>query len=275
MTSSYAASTAAQGMMEPPPTAPALRQGLGATVVPMRQLHAPRTDRAYGLVDFLNEMPWFRQLAPADQKWISQRMTERSLKAGEVLAPDGERAVHAYTVLDGMLKWSTFSRNGQEVTFSCQVRGSWFGHATLMGMFERRGSIAALKDSRVTCMPKDVLDWLLANSIEFTNFLLRDFNERLQWFLRAFAARTTLTVDEQIVRAIYGLFHPRLNPGAPSTIHVSQDEIAHLSGFSRQRCNRTLVRLRKAGFITTGYGYLTIIDREAIRAIAEDGFECT
>jgi hypothetical protein len=77
-------------------------------------------------------------------------------------------------------------------------------------MFERNGTITALRDSRVTCMPKDVFDWLLLNSIEFNNHLLKDLNERLQWFLRAFSSRATLSTDEQIARALYGKFHPKL-----------------------------------------------------------------
>ena len=170
------------------------------------------------------------------------------------------------------MKWSVTGPEGRVVTLACMVRDSWFGHGTLLGQFDRNGTITALRDSRVTCMPKDVFDWLLANSIEFNNHLLNDLNERLQWFLRAFSSRATLSVDEQIVRALSAIFHPKLNPGAPSNLNVSQEEIASLSGYSRQRCNRALVRLRKAGVITTNYRQIGVVDFDKLRAISERGF---
>jgi predicted transcriptional regulator len=53
---------------------------------------------------------------------------------------------------------------------------------------------------------------------------------------------------------------------------VSQEEIANLSGFSRQRCSKTLVTLREAGIISTSYGRIRVLDLEKLRSIAENGF---
>jgi hypothetical protein len=52
--------------------------------------------------------------------------------------------------------------------------------------------------------------------------------------------------------------------GAPH-LAVSQEEIANLSGLSRQLCNAALKRFAQARLIEIGYGGITVVDVEALR----------
>jgi CRP-like cAMP-binding protein len=84
-----------------------------------------------------------------------------------------------------------------------------------------------------------------------------------------YAAHRLLDADSQVARALAGLFHPWLYPGSELHLQTSQEEIANLSGVSRQRCNAALNRLKEAGFLRIEYGGITVIDLEGLRRFIE------
>lgn len=227
-------------------------------------------EKSWSLSEFLESSDWYVRLTPDQQLWVSQRMTARSVTAGEYLAAAGQIATHGYTVLHGLLAWSEGNAEGAEITTGALLSGSWFGHATLFAQRPRRGYIIALRDSTLACMPKDVFEWLLAESIPFNNFMLRHMFARVQWLMGNIAARTTMTVDQQVASAILGMTDPEMNPGVGSEINVSQEELGRIAGCSRQRCCAAVKHLRALKLIETGYCDLIVRDREQLRAFVFD-----
>lgn len=59
--------------------------------------------------------------------------------------------------------------------------------------------------------------------------------------------------------------HPLLYPGHERCIEISQDELGHLVGVSRQRMSQALHALEKAGLINVDYRMLTVVDLEGLR----------
>jgi CRP-like cAMP-binding protein len=119
----------------------------------------------------------------------------------------------------------------------------------------------------------ETLEWLHATQRSFDHFLLRQINERMHWFLGNFTAHHLLDTDSQVARALAGLFHPWPTPGctrgSDTHLQVSQEEIANLSGVSRQRCNAALKRLQAAGLLEIEYGGITVTDLEGLRRQVE------
>ena len=115
----------------------------------------------------------------------------------------------------------------------------------------------------------ETLEWLHATQRSFDHFLLRQINERMHWFLGNFTAHHLLDTDSQVARALAGLSHPWLHPGSDTHLQVSQEEIANLSGVSRQRCNAALKRLQAAGLLEIEYGGITATDLEGLRRQVE------
>jgi hypothetical protein len=118
-------------------------------------------------------------------------------------------------------------------------------------------------------MPKTTFSWLREQEPSFVEFLLWQINERMHWFLGNFSAMHLLDTDSNVARALAGIFHPWLHPGSDPHLGVSQDEIAHLSGLSRQRCNAALRRLAEEKLIEINYGGITVIDLEGLRQRAQ------
>ena len=224
-------------------------------LAPRTPLPAPST-----APDLLQASAWFPLLGPDAQQQVLDSVREVHLLAGAALCRRGDTPLHWYGTIDGLLKWSVTSDSGRSVTLGGLSAGSWFGEGTLLRGAPRTADIIALRPSRVALLPLEVFEWLHATERSFDHFLLRQINERMHWFLGNFTAYHLLDTDTQVARALVGLFHPFLHPGSDPHLHVSQEEIANLSGLSRQRCNAALKRLAQAQLIAIGYGGITVLD---------------
>lgn len=196
---------------------------------------------------------------------VREEMHEIHVPAGVALCRMNDAPLHWYGAIEGLLKWSVSTADGRSVTLGGLSVGSWFGEGTVLRGTARSADVIALRDSRVALMPAGVFEWLRAHDRGFEAFLLRQINERMHWFLGNFAAHHLLDTDSNVARALVGLFHNWLHPGSDPRLRVTQDEIAHLSGVSRQRCNAALRRLAAAGLIEIEYGGITIVDLPGLR----------
>jgi len=217
----------------------------------------------------LEESAWFPQLEAAAQERVRDGIREVDIAAGAALCHRGDAPRHWYGTIEGLLKWTVSSDDGHSVTLGGLSVGSWFGEGTLLRGVPRTADIIALRPSRVAQLPVDVFEWLHATQRSFDHFLLRQINERMHWFLGNFSAHHLLDTDSQVARALVGLFHPWLHPGSDPHLQVSQEEIANLSGVSRQRCNAALRRLAEAGNLSIEYGGITVIDLASLRRMVE------
>jgi CRP-like cAMP-binding protein len=114
-------------------------------------------------------------------------------------------------------------------------------------------------------MPRSTFMLLLDSSVSFNRFLLIQLNERLGQFVAIVEHDRLLGPDARLARELAALFNPLLYPGSGNTLPVSQEELAHLVGLSRQRVNQALRRLEEAGLVRLRYRGLTILDFEGLR----------
>ena len=219
--------------------------------------------------DLLAASAWFPLLDSGAQARVRDELREVDVPQGGALCRLGDTPQHWYGAIEGLLKWTVTSGDGRSVTLGGLSAGSWFGEGTLLRGSPRTADIIALRPSRVALMPVETFEWLHSTERSFDHFLLRQINERLHWFLGNFTAHHLLDTDSQVARALAGLFHPWLHPGSDPHLQVSQEEIANLSGVSRQRCNAALKRLQAAGLLEIEYCGITVTNLEGLRRRVE------
>ena len=84
-----------------------------------------------------------------------------------------------------------------------------------------------------------------------------------------FAAHRLLDADRLVARALLGLVHPLLNPRGERYLTISQEELANLATVSRQRCNESLVTMKRNGLVQLDYGAVMPLDLAALQQLAE------
>lgn len=213
----------------------------------------------------LRRTSWAQALSAEDFARAREGMSERLVPSGGYLCRKGEPVDHWHGVIEGLVKMSSDWLTGKTATFTGIAAGGWFGEGSVLKDEPRRYDMVALRDSRIACMRRETFHWLLDNNIAFNRFIINQINERLGLFIGLLESHRLLDADARVARTMAALFHPVLQPGIESRIAISQEEIGYLAGISRQRANRALRTLEDAGFLTTEYGGITVIDLEGLR----------
>ena len=213
----------------------------------------------------LRRTSWAQALSAEDFDRAREGTIERLVLAGGYICSKGEPVDHWHGVIDGLAKMSSDWVTGKTASFTGIAAGGWFGEGSMLKPEPRRYDVVALRDTRVACMRHETFHWLLDNSIAFNRFIITQINGRLGLFIGLLESERLLDVDARVARTMAALFHPVLHPGMESRIAISQEEIGYLAGISRQRVNRALKALEDAGFLSTEYGGITVLDLEGLR----------
>jgi DNA-binding XRE family transcriptional regulator len=92
-------------------------------------------------------------------------------------------------------------------------------------------------------------------------------NERLGQFIGAFEHDRLDEPEARVAHTIADMLHPELYPNRERRIEISNEELGHLVGASRQSVNRALHALEKSGLIKIAYRVITVLDIEGLRGL--------
>ena len=210
-------------------------------------------------------IPWLNLLQPAERERAVGALWVGDAKAGDYVCRVGRPVTYWFGVVEGLLKMSSDSAQGQTMTFTGVPPGGWFGEGTALKREPYRYNIQALRKSIVAGLPIDTFHWLLDHSIGFNRFVMNQLNERLGQFIAAREIDRLNNPDVRVARSLASLFNPVLYPGVGEVLRITQQELAYLVGLSRQRVNEALSALEAQGAIRVEYGGLRVLDLAALR----------
>lgn len=213
----------------------------------------------------LSEIPWLKELTPAERQRALDALVVNEVQVGEYICRIGRPVTYWFGLLDGLLKMSNDDSQGAVITFTGVAPGGWFGEGTVLKRESYRYNIQALRRSQVAGIPAATFHWLLDRSIGFNRFVMMQLNERLGQFIAAREIDRLTHPDARVARSLAALFHPVLYPGVGELLRITQQELGYLVGLSRQRVNEALRALQAAGVIEVTYGGVKVLDLERLR----------
>ena len=216
--------------------------------------------------DELDGIPWLAQLLPAERERAIEELRVGDAQAGDYVCRVGRPITYWFGVVEGLLKMSSDSADGQTMTFTGVPPGGWFGEGTALKREVYRYNIQALRKSVVAGLPIDTFHWLLDHSIGFNRFVMNQLNERLGQFIAAREIDRLNTPELRVARNLAALFNPVLYPGVGEVLRITQQELAYLVGLSRQRVNEALSTLQARGLIRIEYGGLRVLSLSGLRS---------
>lgn len=241
------------------------RSGQTPDRTPTPQDPTPEQQGARSLDEMLRRSIWAQDLDPVAFDNVRGQITERAVTPGENVCHQGRSAVHWIGVIEGLVKLTGVSPEGKTVTFTGVNAGGWFGEGSLLKDEPRRYDGCAVGHTRVALMPRSTFNWLLDNSISFNRFLLHQLNERLGLFISMVGYDRMLRPEARVARCLATLFNPYLYPNSSLSLQLSQEDVAQLSGMSRQRVNQALRELEDAGLLKVEYGRINIRNLEGLQ----------
>jgi CRP/FNR family transcriptional regulator, cyclic AMP receptor protein len=208
---------------------------------------------------FIIAQPWFSSLPTDFQERLGRGVYTLSGEKGGILLQSGEAVKAWYAVLSGLVKLQSMSIEGSLSVFLGVPSGEWFGEGSVLKSEARRYDVVALRDTELLCMPRVLFDELRMTSLEFNHFLVLQMNRRLGQAMAIIEAGRTRSPEQRVA-----LYLSRLFWHGARKIRLTQEELGHLVGLSRQTVNKSLQSLAQRGLVALEFGRITVLDENAL-----------
>jgi len=212
---------------------------------------------------FLGGQPWFAGLTAEHQARLLARSFTLDGRKGEVLLGAGAPVQGWYAVLSGLVKLQSTSAEGRVSAFLGVPDGEWFGEGSALKTEPRRYDVIALRDTTLLCLPRAEFDELLAGSLDFNHYLVAHLNRRLAQAMTIIEAGRLRAPEQRVA-----LYLSRVFWQGRRKLLLSQEELGHLAGLSRQTVNRVLQTLEGLGLVSLEFGRVALLDEQALAAYA-------
>jgi CRP/FNR family transcriptional regulator, cyclic AMP receptor protein len=216
------------------------------------------------IVPFLRRVPLFASLDAEQLLGISAHIVTRQVARGELVTLEGQPAEAIYVVASGSFKRFKTSRKGREQILQLLSRGDSFGTVPLLDGGDDFASTQALERGVLYAFPRSRFGALQRESSEFVRGLNRFLASRVRHVV-------DLVGDLSFRPVIQGAAKLVLEQSMDSSRpHLTQSDMAGVTGTTREVLARALRELERRGAIVVHRGHISVCDRSLLRQIAGD-----
>ncbi|MFO0676530.1 MAG: Crp/Fnr family transcriptional regulator [Polyangiaceae bacterium] len=220
-------------------------------------------------MEFLSAGRWFGGLCAEFREALSAAAVSRTLVPGERLFSRGDAPSGIYAVVEGGVRITATAESGKELLFAVVEPPMWFGEISVFDRKPRTHDAIAAEKTTLVHVSQEDLEAILAR----TPTWWRELATLATWKLRlTFLAVEdgALPLAERLARRLvlaaesYGEWKDRSN----REVDLKQEQLAAMTGTSRQTVNQALKELESKGLVRLAYGKIAIVDLDGLRRLA-------
>jgi CRP/FNR family cyclic AMP-dependent transcriptional regulator len=182
-----------------------------------------------------------------------------------VLFTAGDPSDTVILVISGRVKVVVRSADGAELTLTVVPPGGSLGELSVADGGPRSADAEALEDSRVLLVPNDLIAELSSRVPSVTQALMSSIAATLRRLTEAASDLVFLDLPRRVAKVL--LSQPRRDDGVIE-LKMSQEELAHQVGGSRQSVNLALRGFERRGWIEVHDRAVTLRQAEALARFA-------
>jgi len=204
---------------------------------------------------------------------VAAKGTVRRLARRDILFHQGDPAEEFAVVLEGRLKLTQVSAEGQEVIVRYLGPGEMCAVVALFPDQSYPVTAEAAADARVIGWPRRKLDALLRDHPQLALNALRLLTERMGELSDRLRELATERVARRVARALLRLARKagrRTDRGVEIDMPLTREDIARLSGTTLFTVSRLMADWEEAGIVESGRERVVVRSPHGLVAIAED-----
>ena len=193
------------------------------------------------------------------------------MATGSALFLEGDSSDRVVVVLAGRIKVFTTDANGRESVLAIRGPGDLLGEIAALDGQPRSASASALEPIELVAISGDAFRGALDSVPGAAQLLLTLVVGRLRDSDRKRAEFGSTDTAVRVARRLVELaerFGPVNGHGGAVPVAITQEELAALTGASREGVSRALGELRRAGLIETGRRAVRVVELERLRSRA-------
>lgn len=214
---------------------------------------------------------WFSILPEELRALVGARARKFELNERERLYSRGDPPDGVYCVVEGSVRVSSISREGQETVLDFYGPGAWFGEVAALHGLPHMHEAEAYVPTSLLHLGQNDLEKLLAESSAMARALLRFQALRMRLLLQAIEQYSVQPMEQRLATRLLMLAHPygvATPRGLKIDLHLPQETLAQLIGSTRQRVNQILRGWEAEEILEQQYGRILMVDREKLEKIA-------
>jgi CRP-like cAMP-binding protein len=224
--------------------------------------------------EMLARTPLFSAVPPALLDELAARARVIRVAPREQLFSKGDPGDRLYLVVTGVIRISTLSPEGREVTYGLIKPGDLFGEIAVLDGGPRSADATAMEAGELLALERrDVIDFLHRHPAQ-TIHLLKVLCERVRCADSLLEDVVFLSLPGRLAKhllALAGTLGVRRGPDAAPTVRLSQQELADHIGISRESVNKVLSKWEQVGMVTLGRGQITLNRLADLEDLAQPG----
>jgi CRP/FNR family cyclic AMP-dependent transcriptional regulator len=194
----------------------------------------------------LRQTDLLRSVTARDLEPVAAASRLRSVRRGQVLFTTGDPSDTVILVISGRVKVVVRSADGAELTLTVVQPGGMLGELSVADGGPRSADAEALDDCRLLLVPNDLIAELSSRVPSVTQALMSSIAATLRRLTDAASDLVFLDLPRRVAKVLLG--QPRGEDGVIE-LKMSQEELAHQVGGSRQSVNAALRGFERRGWI--------------------------
>ena len=215
----------------------------------------------------LRRVPLFEGLQDDDLEAISRVTITRSYDKDQVIILAEEEGDALFIIGNGQVKVSILSEDGREVILSLLGDGAVFGELSLLDGKPRSANVIATQATELYMVRRSDFLQLVTRFPQIAVGLLAELAARLRRTDRKIEGLALLDVTSRISETLLQLANDQgeeTEAGIVLTARPTHQQLANMSGTTRETVSRVLKRLESQGYISCEGRSITIL-REGTR----------
>lgn len=210
-------------------------------------------------------------LRPRSQSALLGLGVPQTYRHGEVILRESERSSHVVLLCRAVVKATVSLENGRMALLSIKVGGDVIGEMAALNDEPRSATVTVCGEAQVRVIQSDEFQHYLANFPDANLALTKMIMQTLRWADKRRVDFNGYPAFVRLARALDELaqnYGREVPDGTTLDIGLTQRELGALVGVEEDTARRELRLLRSRGVISLGYRTITVLDQEALSAIA-------
>lgn len=207
------------------------------------------------------------ELSPAPRQEFEKLSTLRKVGKGEAVYRQGDGSTELYQLVEGRVRLCNYTLEGKEVVTGELQSGDCFGELGIIDGLNRMSHAIAACDSVLRVLSRPCFEELSAKYPEVDRGIALMMCRRVRYLYSLNEEANELTLHQRVARCVLRMAYSRRSndPERELYIAISQEDLGHMLGASRQSINKELKALVREGKIELRYGRIYIQDLEQLK----------
>lgn len=188
----------------------------------------------------------------------------------QVLMHQGDPGDSVIILVTGTARVNMVASNGREIVLDYLGPGAVLGEIAVLDGGERTATVTMMDDGSVMRLSRETCEEFIGRNPALALRMLQEMARRLRQMNATVETDRAYSAGPRLARYLQRLTDAEA-ASQKLRIDVSQSELGHFVGISRENINRQLSSWAEAGLIELDHGRIRIVDSEALWEIASMG----